>query len=332
MNPDPDDARGWYRLGNQREDEGRDTEALACFERAVAADPCHARAWNNLGAASQRLGNMRRAEEAYRTALVHDPALLQPSLNLGRLHENRSELDKAAECYRAALAHHPGDGMLTHLLAAATGVSTQRAPRQYVEALFDDQAPRFDARLVGDLGYRVPGLLADLVRPALAALPAPARVLDLGCGTGLVGAALAADGVELTGVDLSRGMLQRAAERKVYAHLSRSDVLDALRERADERLAAVIAADVFIYIGELRDLFAATARALGPDGVFAFSVERAPSGTYLLQPTGRYAHSVQYLRALATEAGLRVEHAVQADIRRQGQGYATGDLFLMRMA
>ncbi len=332
MNPDPDDARGWYRLGNQREDEGRDADALACFERAVAADPRHARAWNNLGAASQRLGNARRAEEAYRTALAHEPALLQPSLNLGRLHESRGEHARAADCYRAALVHHPGDAMLAHLLAATTGANTQRAPRQYVEALFDEQAPRFEAHLVGDLGYRVPSMLASLVRPMLAGMPRPARVLDLGCGTGLVGAALAADGVELTGVDLSRGMLRQAAKRKVYAHLSQADVLDALRDRADAGLAAVIAADVFIYIGELREVFAATARALASGGAFAFSVESVLSGTYLLQPTGRYAHATAYLRELAAGTELRVEHAADADIRRQGQGYAGGVVFLMRKA
>ena len=332
MNPDPDDARGWYRLGNAHEDNGRDADALACFERAVAADPRHARAWNNLGAAAQRLGDTRRAEQSYRTALTHDPALLQPNLNLGRMHESRGEHARAAECYRAALAHHPGDAMLAHLLAAATGASTRRAPREYVQALFDEQAPRFEAHLVGDLGYRVPGLLAALVGPVLAGMPRPARVLDLGCGTGLAGAALAATGVELTGVDLSGGMLRQAAKRGVYAQLLQADVLDALRERADTGLAAVIAADVFIYIGELEEVFAATARALATGGAFAFSVESVPSGTYQLQPTGRYAHSADHLSVLAAATGLRIEHAAQADIRRQGQGYAAGCVFLMRKA
>ncbi len=228
----PQDAGGWYRLGNEREDEGRDAEALECFERAIAMDPEHAKAWNNLGTASQRLGDLARAEEAYRTALAHDP----------------------------------GDGMLAHLFAAAAGRNPERAPRQYVEALFDQQAPRFEEHLVNDLGYRIPGLLADLVRPTL--VQRPARVLDLGCGTGLAGAALkectralAVDGIELTGVDLSTGMLQQAARRGIYATLEQADALDALAACAEGGLAAVIAADVFIYIGELREIFAAAARA-----------------------------------------------------------------------
>lgn len=327
---DPQDAGAWYRLGNAREDEGRDAEALACFERAVAIDPGHARAWNNLGAASQRLGDLRRAESAYRTARSRDPALLQSHLNLGRLHESRGDYARAAACYRAALTHHPDDGMLAHLLAAASGENTPRAPRQYVQALFDEQARGFDAHLVQELEYRIPEVLADLVRPALTRRPA--QVLDLGCGTGLVGAALAAEGIELTGVDLSADMLHQAQKRGIYVRLIQADVLEGLAQCAGTSLAAVVAADMFIYVGELDELFAEASRALVQGGVFAFSIEALESGSYRLQPTGRYAHALDYVRALAGNCGLSVERIADARIRRQGQGYATGSVVLMRKA
>lgn len=325
-----DDARAWYRLGNRHEDEGRDEEALACFERAVAADPLYAKAWNNLGAACQRLGHMARAEEAYRTALRHDPALLQPGLNLGRLHEARGEFALAAACYREALARHPGDEMLEHLYAAASGRNTQRAPAGYVQALFDEQAPRFDAHLVGELEYRVPEQLAALLRPALPRTGA--RVLDLGCGTGLVGAALAGAGAEITGADLSAGMLREAKKRGCYARLLQLDAHDALAQYDEAGADAVVAADVFIYIGDLSGIFAATARALSPRGVFAFSVESLQDGDYQLQPTGRYAHSLRYIGSLAAAAGLRPGQTVPTRIRRQGKGYAGGTLAVLSRA
>jgi len=327
---DADDARAWYRLGNQREDEGRDAEALDCFERAVALDPAHAKSWNNLGAASQRLGQPGRAEQAYRNALRCDPSLLQPSLNLGRLHEGRGEFALAAECYRAALAHHPGEPMLQHLLAAASGENTHRAPPGYVQSLFDEQAPRFDAHLVGDLDYRIPGRLAELLRPLLP--PASARVLDLGCGTGLCGAALAGDSVELVGVDLSAGMLREAAKRGIYARLLQQDALEALQACAPGSFAAIVAADVFIYIGDLRGMFAAATRALATGGVFAFTVEALEAGDYRLQPSGRYAHSLDYLRELADGSGLRSGHVSTTRIRRDGKGYAAGSILVLTKA
>jgi len=323
-------AEDWYRAGNRREDEGRDDEALACFERAVALDPAHARAWNNLGAACQRLGDLRRAEEAYRRAVARDPALVPPSVNLGRLCEGRGDYAGAAACYRAALDRHPGDDMLRHLFAAASGENPERAPRDYVQSLFDAQAPRFDAHLVQDLGYRVPERLAELLRPALGI--GPARVLDLGCGTGLAGAALAGPGIELVGVDLSPAMLQQASRRGIYARLLQADVLEALAQGAAGEYAAVVAADVFIYIGELGDVFEGVARALAAGGRFAFSIEALDGGTYRLRPSGRYAHALDYVRALGAACGMAFESATDTRIRGHGAGGVDGRLVLMRKA
>ena len=332
VNPGPNDASEWYRLGNQREDEGRDAEARDCFERAIAADPAHARAWNNLGAARERLGDVTGAEAAYRTALERDPALLQPSLNLGRLHEARGQSAQAAAIYRAARVHHGADDRLAHLLAAASGENTSRAPRAYVQALFDEQAPRFDAHLVSELGYHVPQAIANLLAPLLRDPGSARTVLDLGCGTGLVGAALAGSGAVVTGVDLSPGMLAQASKRGGYAKLLKGDVVEALANWVPSSLAAITAADVFIYLGELGEVFDAAARALVPGGAFAFSVEGLAEGTYQLQPTGRYAHAAPYLRRLAADTGFRIAHEEPVRIRKQGRGYAEGEVLLLRRA
>lgn len=332
VNPAPKDASDWYRLGNQREDEGRDVEARDCFERAVAADPAHARAWNNLGAARERLGDAAGAELAYRTALEREPALLQPSLNLGRLHEARGQAAQAAAIYRAARAHHPSDDRLAHLLAATSGENTARAPRAYVQALFDEQASRFEEHLVSELGYGVPQAIANLLAPLLREPASSRAVLDLGCGTGLVGVALAGTGAVVTGVDLSPGMLAQASKRGAYAKLLKDDVVEALAHWEPASLAAITAADVFIYLGDLESVFAAAARALAPGGAFAFSVEGLAEGTYRLQPTGRYAHAAPYLRRLAAGAGLRVAHEEPVQIRKQGRGYAEGEVLLLRKA
>ena len=139
---DPSQARAWYRLGNVREEQGRDDAAATCFARAVALDPAHAQAWNNLGGARQRLGREEEGIAAYRRAMQADPRLPQPYLNLGRLAGAHGDLALAAECFRAGLAHHPGDPTFTHLVSAAAGENTARAPAGYVTALFDGFAPQ----------------------------------------------------------------------------------------------------------------------------------------------------------------------------------------------
>ena len=332
---DPRQAYAWYRLGNVREEQDRDNDALVCFEKAVALDPSHAQAWNNLGGAQQRLGREEPAIAAYRRAMAADPYLPQPCLNLGRLAGSRGEHALAAECFKAGLAHHPGDPTFGHLVAAADGNNTARAPDAYVTALFDGLAPGFERHLVKDLDYHVPEDLAKMVRPHLAetrrasqGTAGAASVIDLGCGTGLVGVALAGPGTDIVGVDLSPRMLEIAAGRGAYARLEQGELVGVLARIATGSALAVLAADVFIYIGDLEPVFAAVARVLGPDGMFAFSVEGLEEGSYFLQPTGRYSQSLRYLRRLAAKFGLTELRFERARIRREGRGSAEGWLAL----
>lgn len=324
---DPRQAHAWYRLGNVREEQGRDDDAAACFGKAVALDPSHAQAWNNLGGARQRLGREEQAIAAYRCAMQADPRLPQPYLNLGRLAGARGDSALAAECFAAGLEQHPGDPTFEHLVAAAAGENTARAPAGYVTALFDGFAPQFERHLVQKLQYHVPEALAQMVLPTLQA-PGPVCVIDLGCGTGLVGVALAAAGAQITGVDLSPHMLEIAATRGTYARLERGELLEALARTPAASAQAVVAADVFIYVGDLAAVFASVARVLAPGGAFALSVEGLEGGDYRLRPTGRYAHSAGYLRALAAQSGLQERRLERVRIRGDARGYAEGWLAL----
>jgi predicted TPR repeat methyltransferase len=316
-----DQAIAWYRLGNVRQEQGRDREALACFERSAALAPRHAPSWNNLGSTLQALGNPREAAQAFRTAIGLDPDLALPYLNLGRLHEGRGEAAAAAAIYREALVRYPDDAVFRHLLSAAMGVTTTRAPADYVVSLFDGMASRFEQHLVGQLDYHVPEALARRVRPVLS--PA-CKVLDLGCGTGLVGKAIAGNGVRLHGVDLSPRMIERARQTGAYAALDCKDLIEALGEVGFSSCRAILAADTFIYLGELNEVFHRAAGALEPGGLFAFSVESTDQGDYRLILAGRYAHSAVYLRRLAAGCGLAERELTSTHIRRQMGGYADG--------
>jgi len=76
-----------------------------------------------------------------------------------------------------------------------------------VQEAFDGQAARFEQSPV----QQDPAALARLV--AFAALPGDSRVLDAGCGPGLVSEALLAAGHRVEGIDLSGEMVRRARVR-----------------------------------------------------------------------------------------------------------------------
>jgi predicted TPR repeat methyltransferase len=138
---------------------------------------------------------------------------------------------------------------------------------------------------------------------------------------------LAPFGGRLTGVDLSGGMLAKAAERSVYAELVQADIVDFPRGHPDA-FDLVIAADVLIYLGDLADLFEAVAGALRQGGYFAFSVEVGAEGWTVL-PSGRFAHADAYVRDLAVKSFQVVEHEITT-LRREGAGAASGGLYVMR--
>ena len=144
----------------------------------------------------------------------------------------------------------------------------------YVRALFDQYAPRFDRALREHLDYRGPEVLRDAVVEARHSAKKPvhfARALDLGCGTGLAADAFASLVDEITGVDLSPGMLAKAAKRKFYTVLKEADMLAALNAEGDASFDLVMAADAVVYVPDLAQICLEAARVLRPGGRFAVS-------------------------------------------------------------
>lgn len=338
---DPACLPAWVNAGSALRAAGCFAEATGALERAVALAPGNAVVRNELGLALHGEGRVAAAAEQFRAAWSQPEPHAEAGINLadslrmlgrpgearealaavarlrpddGRVHKALGLLaltagarDEAAGHYRRAAALLPEDAEVAHLLAAAEGRAVDSAPAQYVSRLFDDFAPRFDLELTRDLDYRIPEELALLVRATLPPGTGALRVADLGCGTGLVGAALGALAGRLEGADLSPRMLAAAAARNLYARLECVDLVHFLNEGPGGRYDLVVCADVFIYVGRLESTFSAAWRALAPGGRLAFSLETAPArfdGQAQLQASGRFAHRPDAVRDLAREAGF----------------------------
>jgi predicted TPR repeat methyltransferase len=191
----------------------------------------------------------------------------------------------------------------------------------YVQAVFDQYAPRFDQALA-DLSYRAPALLLDAVEAVGRADARALRwgsMLDLGCGTGLGGAAFRPYVDWLVGVDLSPGMIEQARRKGLYDRLAVDDVARFLADQiADNAIFhLVVATDVFTYVADLGSLCGAVARALAPGGTFAFTVETHPGDGVLLGETLRYAHGAEHVRTAIADAGLTLRHLAAASSRTE---------------
>jgi predicted TPR repeat methyltransferase len=191
----------------------------------------------------------------------------------------------------------------------------------YVRRLFDQYAGRFDAALTVHLDYRGPTILRDAVDGVRAA-DASARIgsmLDLGCGTGLAGAAFRPIVDRLVGADLSPAMIEQAAAKGLYDRMVAADALQFLTEERErsEKYDLVVAADVFTYVNDLGPIVEATTHILAPNGLFTFTVETHDGDGVKLQQTLRYAHGTGYVRAALAAAGLTALRLAEASIRTE---------------
>jgi predicted TPR repeat methyltransferase len=156
-------------------------------------------------------------------------------------------------------------------------------------------------------------------------------ILDLGCGTGLVGSRFRPLARTLTGIDISSNMIEIARQRQIYDHLVCSELIAFLQTQAGNFDLAV-AGDVFVYIGDLSAVFGGVRDALRDGGVLGFSVEASEAEDFVLRPTRRYAHSETYLRKLAAGHGFALEAIEPHVIRQQGGKDVPGYLATLRRA
>jgi predicted TPR repeat methyltransferase len=243
---------------------------------------------------------------------------------LGAIRDRLGDRDGAVAAFEAASRADPDDyhGARLQLARLGAGAAAPAMSEPYLRRLFDQYAARYDAALSEHLHYRGPALLRDAVESALRRLGRAMRfssLLDLGCGTGLAGAAFRSVVERLVGVDLSAAMIARAQAKSLYDRLVVGDVADFL---ADEnangaKYDLVLAADVFVYVNDLAPMLIGIARVLAPAGIVAFTVEtHSGAGTALL-PTLRFAQSEAYLRDVIAAAGLQLLTLEPAAIRTE---------------
>lgn len=347
-----------YELGNVLASLNRLPEAAAAYESAIMLHQSFVGAWINLAAVRLRMNDLARAERAIASAMQLDPNRVETWITLAKIQQVKFP-DRAIDTFQEArrrFGGHPGrdsellnllfgqnkreqavqlleqmlhenaaDPVATHLLAALRNQPSERAADAYIRENFKSYAPHYDEHMLSALGYRSHQVIANALKKLL---PAPARVLDLGCGTGLLAPELA--DYTLTGVDLSPEMLQQAASRD-YEQLHCAELGTFLKNVEPSQYAAALAADTLIYYGDLHAIFAEIARALGAGGVFIASFESAEHD-FALQLNGRYAHSKAHISKAAQAAGMQILSLESHSGRKEGNAEVAGWLLQATIA
>lgn len=266
-------------------------------------------------------GDRAGATDILQQVVESAPGFAAAWFALAELREAGGDHARAIAAFRACRDADAQDlhGAQLRLARLGEGEATPTLMEAHVRRLFDQHAPRFDDSL-RQLDYRGPELLAEAVGTATRAAGSSQRfatTLDLGCGTGLAGVAFRTQVDHLTGVDLSAAMIEQARRRSLYDRLKTGELTAflAAEATAGRRYELVLAADVLVYVRDLRPVADAVRRVLAPRGLFAFTVETHAGEGVLLRESLRYAHDAACVRAAV--AGLNLVHLAHVTTRTE---------------
>jgi len=308
----------------------RFSEAIWHYQLFLQLAPEDSDAYYNLGVAYMASGDLTAAIDLFKRTLQLIPRHVDAYCNLGAIYLKMSDRAQALAYYQEAAKLQPDNPAIRYRIAALTGENApSTAPIEYIKNLFDNYAGYFDQQLTKELHYQLPTLLRQLLQTYLPARE-KWRILDLGCGTGLSGAALRDIANHLTGVDISSRMLAKAHEKNLYDKLIEDDINHFLAH-AIEDYALIVAADTLVYFGDLTTIFANCRRLLEKNGLLVFSIEVGTVSPYQLQATGRYNHAPYYIEQLAQQHGFAVLDYREVTGRlQQGEAVVSG-IFILKI-
>jgi len=271
-------------------------------------------------------GDLAAAADLYAQAVELSPGFASAWFALGEVREALGDRAAARAAFECAAAADPEDrhGAALRLAQLGGADPAKEALHGYVRTLFDQYAPRFD-RALADLSYSAPEKLREAVTKHRLRF---GTMLDLGCGTGLAGAAFRPHVDWLIGLDLSPKMIEEARRKGLYDRLAVGDIASLLAEEPPASAHLVIAADVFAYIADFTEVCIAVARVLAPGGLFGFTVETHVGEGAIVGPKMRYAHSADFVRGALADAGLTVLELTRASSRTENRTPVPGLLAL----
>ena len=307
--------------------QGQFEEVLSNVNPLVSLFPKAINLFNIQGASYAALQKYDAAVDSYKQAIKFKPNYAGAYYNMGVALQNKGDFEEAIDSYKQAIKIKPDYAAVKHLLASLTGKTTKAAPRGYVEGLFDQYATKFEHSLIENLQYQTPKIIAEMIinRHPSKAL---GSVLDLGCGTGLAGLELKQFCEKLDGIDLSESMLRQARAKGVYGKLIHGDIAEHLAE-ADLDFDYFISIDVFIYVGELSDVFRLIKSKNKRRGKLVFSTEHTEREGFHLEKSGRYSHSKTYIESLSDKYGYHLSHFEKINLRKDKSEFIIGGLYLL---
>ncbi len=366
---DPEKINAHYNLASCYAKQDRFQDALTHYLIVLKKRSDHLGALHNAGILLTELKRYDEAKGFLSQAISRDPDNIDLLFHLAIIHSAEADYYNAKILYERILELNPNHAFAFHNLATVLLHLNQRAlaldyfkkayhlqpenltakhmidaisenpeakqsPPAFIQALFDQYAYNYNDHVKTQLKYQVPSLIREALTPFISQETLPEKTLDLGCGTGLMAPFLLDISLRLIGVDISENMTEVAKRLGAYYKLYHDDIMHFLPKHPNE-YDLIVAADVFCYFGELKEVFRYCHQSLTDNNLMVFTVEYLSNPAkknqpYRLQTSGRFAHSQLYIEKELNEAGFKLEVSKQVIIRYQEDIPVEGLLYIVR--
>jgi predicted TPR repeat methyltransferase len=277
----------------------------------------------------------REAIDYYKETLKLDSEYFSAYLNMGHLYLSQGSFDLAKDAYSQAYRITPDSNDLKFILSALDSenfIPEDTPPSSFIENLFDQYAPYYDKHLTQTLQFRVPQLLIKVLeKHGVIDVQKKISILDLGCGSGLLGELLSPFASIMVGIDLSKSMLEIAKVKNCYQKLIHSDYLDF---KDNELFDLITASDFVPYLGNVSLLFDYCKANLKPQGFLVLSYETSDQDShqdYFLDKTLRYKHASLFIQKLLNEHNFKIIHREKAVLRHNHKKPIDGEIVLAQL-
>ncbi|EKX52155.1 hypothetical protein GUITHDRAFT_161321 [Guillardia theta CCMP2712] len=337
----PSDVDAAFNLGVLHQSMENVDLAIPWYKKALSHDPKHFDALGNLGSALHKKSDLDAAIKAYMEAIEIVRELDQSLVDQQQVSmlyylagaafsskpaESCGEvncMEEAVEKLKLSLQHNPKNEEAKHALSALIAdPNVTAASNDYISTLFNEYAATFDKSLVQDLNYTVPQQMSDVIATVMTQKRVKSfnKVVDVGCGTGLLGPYLRNVSTSLIGIDLSVEMLEYAQQRQVYDMLYIGEINSTLQlwqNKSDtenfRQLDLITAADVFVYAGDLQPYFQSAAASLKRNGWFVLSLERLEKNESAAEDTNAAEPAAE---ASGEAKGMKKYSVTDADLKK----------------
>ena len=320
-------SKAFNNLGLALQKKGEFNKAKSCFLKAIKIQPNYTDCYFNLGILFNHTNNFRKSIEYYKKAIFYKPNYVEAYYNMGLVFQKHNKNKEAIYCFEKACEINPKFLEAKHHLDALTGNNPSNPPNSYVAKLFDFYAPTFEKSLIGELEYKTPELIKKMLLKNN--YKSIGSVLDLGCGTGLLGDKLKKYCSLIDGIDLSKSMLEEAKKKNIYRQLFHLDIINFLKNQKLE-YDNYISADVFVYLGDLSQIFELINSRCQRKASFLFTTENDENNDFKLQKSGRYSHSTKYIESLSSTFNFDIIDFEISKIRKDKGKDIMGGIYLLK--